>query len=76
MEFLPPYSPFPNPVGELFSARRWKVYDGQPHDDPAVCEDITTFLQRLHPTFKKREDIRCDTVTLFIRKHSQSKLLY
>ncbi len=30
--FLPPYSPFLNPIEELFSAWRWKVYDHQPHD--------------------------------------------
>ena len=29
--FLPPYSPFLNPIEELFSAWRWKVYDHQPH---------------------------------------------
>ena len=31
IEFLPPYSPFLNPIEELFSAWRWKVYDRQPH---------------------------------------------
>ena len=29
--YLPPYSPFLNPIEELFSAWRWKVYDRQPH---------------------------------------------
>jgi hypothetical protein len=28
--YLPPYSLFLNPIEELFSARRWKVYDLQP----------------------------------------------
>ncbi|KAJ4919775.1 hypothetical protein JOQ06_024645 [Pogonophryne albipinna] len=32
MEFLPPYSPFLNPIEEFFSAWRWKVYDHHPHD--------------------------------------------
>ena len=31
IEFLPPYSPFLNPIEEFFSAWRWKVYDRQPH---------------------------------------------
>lgn len=29
--FLPPYSPFLNPIEEFFSAWRWKVYDRQPY---------------------------------------------
>ena len=29
--FLPPYSPFLNPIEELFSLWRWKVYDLHPH---------------------------------------------
>ncbi|XP_055521237.1 insertion element IS630 uncharacterized 39 kDa protein-like [Leucoraja erinacea] len=29
--YLPPYSPFLNPIEELFSAWRWRVYDRQPH---------------------------------------------
>ena len=29
--YLPPYSRFLNPIEELFSACRWKVYDCQPH---------------------------------------------
>ncbi|XP_019203725.1 uncharacterized protein LOC109195670 [Oreochromis niloticus] len=29
--FLPAYSPFLNPIEELFSARRWKVYDREPY---------------------------------------------
>lgn len=32
MEFLPPFSPFLNPVKELFSAWTWKVYDHRPED--------------------------------------------
>ncbi len=31
--YLPPYSPFLNPIEEFFSARRWwKVYDLRPYD--------------------------------------------
>ena len=29
--YLPPYSPFPNPIEEFFSAWHWKVYDRQPY---------------------------------------------
>lgn len=29
--YLPPYSPFLNPIEEFFSAWRWRVYDCQPH---------------------------------------------
>jgi len=29
--FLPPYSPFLNPIEEFFSAWRWKVYDRNPY---------------------------------------------
>ena len=45
--FLPPYSPFLNPIEEV-SAWRWKVYDHQPHDQMSLleamdarCRDIT-----------------------------------
>lgn len=31
VEYLPPYSPFINPIEECFSAWRWKVYDRGPH---------------------------------------------
>ncbi|XDV52533.1 hypothetical protein PO909_021253 [Leuciscus waleckii] len=39
IEFLPPYSPFLNPIEEFFSAWRWKVFGRQPHTqmNPAVC---------------------------------------
>lgn len=29
--YLPPYSPFLNPIEEFFSSWRWKVYDRQPY---------------------------------------------
>ena len=35
--YLPPYSPFLNPIEELFSAWRWKVY-GQPHAACLFCK--------------------------------------
>lgn len=48
MEFLPPYSPFLNPIEEFFSAWRWKVYDHRPHNQLSLldamnagCGDIT-----------------------------------
>ncbi len=48
VEFLPPYSPFLNPIEEFFSAWRWKVYDLRPQVQmsllngmDAACEDIT-----------------------------------
>ncbi|XP_059404951.1 uncharacterized protein LOC132140157 [Carassius carassius] len=48
VEFLPPYSPFLNPIEEFFSAWRWKVYDHRPQNQMslldamnAACEDIT-----------------------------------
>ncbi len=48
VEFLPPYSPFINPIEEFFSVWRWKVCDNRPQDQMsllgamnAVCEDIT-----------------------------------
>jgi len=29
--YLPPYSPFLNPIEDFFSSWRWKVYDRQPY---------------------------------------------
>lgn len=75
IEFLPPYSPFLNPIEEFFSAWRWKVYDRQPHTQmtllaamDATCEDITVdacrgwirHSKRLFPRCIGRENIRCD----------------
>lgn len=75
MEFLPPYSPFLNPIEEFYSAWRWKVYDRQPHTQitllaamDAACEDITAHAcrgwirhsKRFFPRCIAREDIRCD----------------
>ncbi len=33
--YLPPYSPFLNPIEEFFSAWRWRVYDRRPHASSA-----------------------------------------
>ncbi|KAL7852197.1 hypothetical protein SRHO_G00179820 [Serrasalmus rhombeus] len=75
MLFLPPYSPFLNPIEEFFSAWRWKVYDRQPHTQmtllaamDAACEDITAeacrgWIRRSKSFFPRciaREAIRCD----------------
>ncbi|XP_044052938.1 uncharacterized protein LOC122876529 [Siniperca chuatsi] len=75
MEFLPPYSPFLNPIEEFFSAWRWKVYDCQPHTQmtllaamDAACDDITAdacrgwirHSKRFFPRCIAREDVCCD----------------
>lgn len=75
MEFLPPYSPFLNPIEEFYSAWSWKVYDRQPHTQMTLlaamdvaCEDITVDACRgwirhskiFFPCCIAREDIRCD----------------
>jgi hypothetical protein len=36
--FLPPYSPFLNPIEEFVSAWRWKVYDHHPHDQMSLLD--------------------------------------
>lgn len=73
--FLPPYSPFLNPIEEFFSAWRWKVYDHQPHDQMSLleamdagCRDITVHdcqgwirhAKRFYPRCIALDDIRCD----------------
>lgn len=73
--FLPPYSPFLNPIEEFFSAWRWKVYDHRPHDRmtlldamDAGCRDIAAedcqgwirHSKRFFPRCIALEDIRCD----------------
>ncbi|CAM4714342.1 unnamed protein product [Leuciscus chuanchicus] len=75
MEFLPPYSPFLNPIEEFFSAWRWRVYEHQAQDQRALlhamdaaCEDITgdqcrgwlRHSRRFFPRCIARENIRCD----------------
>lgn len=73
--FLPPYSPFLNPIEEFFSAWRWKVYDHRPHDQmslldamnagcgvisPEDCQGWIRHSRRYFPRCIAREDIRCD----------------
>ena len=36
--FLPPFSPFLNPIEEFFSAWRWKVYDHHSHDQMSLLD--------------------------------------
>lgn len=75
MVFLPPYSPFLNPIEEYFSAWRWRVYEHRAQDQrsllhalDAACEDITgdqcrgwlRHARRFFPRCIARENIRCD----------------
>ena len=75
MVFLPPDSPFLNPIEEFFSTWRWRVYEHQAqnqrsllHAMDATCEDITGdqcrgWLRYAHRFFLRciaRENIRCD----------------
>uniref|UniRef100_A0A1A8BRY8 DDE superfamily endonuclease n=1 Tax=Nothobranchius kadleci TaxID=1051664 RepID=A0A1A8BRY8_NOTKA len=75
MEFLPPYTPFLNPIEEFFSSWRWKVYDRHPHTQMALlaamdaaCDDITAescrgwirHSRRYFPRCIDRADIPCD----------------
>nr|XP_033957174.1 uncharacterized protein LOC117460062 [Pseudochaenichthys georgianus] len=46
-QYLPPYSPFLNPIEEFFSAWRWKVYDRRPYERMPLlqameeaCDDV------------------------------------
>jgi hypothetical protein len=56
--YLPPYSPFLNPIEEFFSMWRWKVYDRRPHEQATLlqamddtCNDITAdqYQAWIHP---------------------------
>ncbi len=75
VEYLPPYSPFLNPIEEFFSSWRWKVYDWHPHTQMALlvamdaaCDDITAescrgwirHSRRYFPRCIARDNIRCD----------------
>ena len=75
MVFLPPYSPFLNPIKDLFSSWRWKVYDRRPYKRVTLlqameeaCEDIQDaacqawirHARRFFPRCLTRENIRCD----------------
>jgi len=73
--FLPPYSPFLNPIEEFFSAWRWKVYDRNPYvqidllqameeacGDIAVesCQGWLRHSRAFFPRCLARENIACD----------------
>lgn len=67
--YMPPYSPFLNPIEELFSSWCWKVYDRQPHARlpllqamEEACGDIEmgSVQGRYFPRCPARDDIACD----------------
>ncbi|XP_038549740.1 uncharacterized protein LOC119883247 [Micropterus salmoides] len=73
--YLPPYSPFLNPIEEFFSAWRWKVHDRHPHEQVTLfqamddaCNDITAdqcqawirYARRFFPRCLANENIHCD----------------
>nr|XP_015821056.1 uncharacterized protein LOC107389438 [Nothobranchius furzeri] len=73
--FLPPYSPFLNPIEEFFASWRWKVFDHHPHDQMSLldamyagCLDISAVdcqgwirhARRVFPRCVALDDIRCD----------------
>ncbi|XP_041931271.1 uncharacterized protein LOC121694936 [Alosa sapidissima] len=73
--YLPPYSPFLNPIEEFFSAWRWKVYDRHPHQriallqameeacgdvDQASCQAWIRHSRRYFPRCLGLENIACD----------------
>lgn len=73
--FLPPYSPFLNPIEEFFSSWRWKVYDRQPYTRvdlieamDLACGDIgeeqcqgwIRHSRRFFTRCLERENIACD----------------
>ncbi|XP_029571765.1 uncharacterized protein LOC115163746 [Salmo trutta] len=73
--YLPPYSPFLNPIEEFFSAWRWKAYDRHPlarmpllqtMEDACGEVDVGAFggwirhSRRFFPQCLTRENIACD----------------
>lgn len=73
--FLPPYSPFLNPIEEFFSAWRWKVYERNPQGRVPLlqameeaCGDVSVeacqgFIRHSRRFFQRcldREHIACD----------------
>lgn len=73
--YLPPYSPFLNPIEEFFSTWRWRVYDRHPcahipllQAMEEACGDIDIasiqgwmrHARRFFPRCLAREDIACD----------------
>ncbi|KAL0146999.1 hypothetical protein M9458_057523 [Cirrhinus mrigala] len=73
--YLPPYSPFLNPIEEFFSAWRWKVYDLRPYDrlpliqameqacDQIEAASVQGWIRHSRRFFQRclaNEDIACD----------------
>ncbi len=73
--YLPPYSPFLNPIEDSFSTWRWKVYDRHPYVNMTLlqaieeaCGDIDAasiqgwirHSRRFFPRCLARENIACD----------------
>ena len=73
--YLPPYSPFLNPIEESFSAWGWKVYDRHPLERATLlqamddaCDDINVdqcqawirHAKRFFPRCLNNENIHCD----------------
>ncbi|XP_034147992.1 uncharacterized protein LOC117594488 [Esox lucius] len=73
--YLPPYSPFLNPIEGFFSAWRWKVYDRHPLERATLlqamddaCDDINVdqcqawirHAKRFFPRCLNNENIHCD----------------
>ncbi|XP_070402546.1 uncharacterized protein [Nothobranchius furzeri] len=64
--FLPPYSPFLNPIEKFFASWRWKVYDHHPHDQMSLldamyagCLDISACACRLSTFASVLEECVC-----------------
>ncbi|XP_049319442.1 uncharacterized protein LOC125780972 [Astyanax mexicanus] len=75
VQYLPPYSPFLNPIEEFFSAWRWKVYDRQPfvrmpllQAMEEACDEIDVgaiqgwirHSRRFFPQCLAKDNIACD----------------
>lgn len=73
--YLPPYSPFLNPIKEVFSAWQWKVYDLWPHDrvpliqamekacDHIEAASVQGWIRHMRRSFQRclpNKDIACD----------------
>jgi transposase len=73
--YLPPYTPFLNPIEELFSAWRWRIYDRQPHarmpfllamEQACADNDLGSIhgwirhTRQYFPRFLAGENIACD----------------
>ncbi|XP_054592207.1 uncharacterized protein [Nothobranchius furzeri] len=73
--YLPPYSPFLNPIEEFFSAWRWKVYEKNPQSQVPLlqaieeacgdvgfeaCQGFNRHSRRYFQHCLDQEDIACD----------------